>query len=501
MLNPAVVILLLLPWLNPFAPGPLPAIVPLLFSWMCIAVLLGLHAWRPALMAPARLAMAAAFAWLLAGLISSGLGMLQYFGNSGTLAPWVNSTVAGEAFANLRQRNQFASLTNIALIALITLSQQLYKDKKLTPDFSHYFLIALFAGFLSLGNAVSSSRTGMVQLFLVCGLCAVWGGWQLLSTRIALLVAMVSYASACVLLPWLTGFDMSSHGLLARLHAGDEVCASRLTLWSNVTHLILQKPWLGWGWGELDYAHFITSYTGPRFCDILDHAHNLPLHLAVELGVPVALVMSSGFVWWVLKQRPWSETSPNRQLAWTVIALVLLHSLLEYPLWYGPFQIAAGLCLLILHRADSPDASQKPRNENSWAHTLAAPASVFLILFISYTAWDYHRISQIYLAPEARDPAYRSDTLGKIGDSWLFENQVRFAELVLSTVTPENAQRTYDNARVLLHYSPEPRVVEKLIESATFLGQADEAAAYLAQFKAVFPIDHARWATANAKAL
>ena len=46
------------------------------------------------------------------------------------------------------------------------------------------------------------------------------------------------------------------------------------------------SPWLGWGWGELDYAHYATLYDGPRFCDILDNAHNLPLHLAVELGIP-----------------------------------------------------------------------------------------------------------------------------------------------------------------------------------------------------------------------
>ena len=58
--------------------------------------------------------------------------------------------------------------------------------------------------------------------------------------------------------------------------------------------LIAQKPWLGWGWGELDYAHFITLYPGARFCDILDNAHNLPLHLAVELGVPLAVVLCGG---------------------------------------------------------------------------------------------------------------------------------------------------------------------------------------------------------------
>ena len=33
--------LVTLPWLNPFAPGPMPSVVPLLFSWLCVAMLLG----------------------------------------------------------------------------------------------------------------------------------------------------------------------------------------------------------------------------------------------------------------------------------------------------------------------------------------------------------------------------------------------------------------------------------------------------------------------------
>ena len=43
------------------------------------------------------------------------------------------------------------------------------------------------------------------------------------------------------------------------------------------------------------------------------------------------------------------------------------------------------------------------------------------------------------------------------------------------------------------------RVIEKLIESAVLLGRDDEAALYLARYRAAFPKDHARWAGKNAK--
>jgi hypothetical protein len=50
----------------------------------------------------------------------------------------------------------------------------------------------------------------------------------------------------------------------------------------------------------------------------------------------------------------------------------------------------------------------------------------------------------------------------------------------------------------LLHFSPEPRVVERLIESAVMLGRDDEAVFYLERFKAAFPQAHAAWVAASA---
>ena len=120
---------------------------------------------------------------------------------------------------------------------------------------------------------------------------------------------------------------------------------------------------------------------------------------------------------------------------------------------------------------------------------------------IAYAAWDYRRVSQIYLQPEARALAYQDNTLAEAGKSWLFADQALFAELMLTTLTPATAARVYAMASHLLHYSPEPRVVIKLIESAVMLGKDAEALAYLARFKAAFPKEHAVWANANLAAI
>ena len=491
--------LAIFPWINPVASGPSPAVIPLLASWLCAAtavlVFLGHVASRK------KFIFIVSWSWLISGLVSCFLGLLQYFGASGELSSLVNTARFGEAFANLRQRNQFASLTNIALAALLLIAQHAYSpscESKREPYLT-CLLVMLAATVLAVGNSISSSRTGFFELLLLCVLSILWGQWRHKFVRSLLLWIVLVYGAAALAMPYLAGLD-SAYGAFARM-GKDEACSSRLVLWSNVLRLISEKPWLGWGWGELDYAHFITLYDAPRFCDILDNAHNLPLHLAVELGVPLALLVCGGFSWWVWRQRPWAERDATRQMAWAVMAVILLHSMLEYPLWYGPFQMAFGACLLLLWHQKQPLDAQNSSEKTSnrpLAPILCASAAIISIAFIAYAMWDYRRISQIYLQPEARDAYYRSDTLAKIRNSWLFADQVRFAELMITPLSPANAAWTFSTATALLHYSPESRVVEKLIESAVMLGRDDEAITYLARYRAAFPKEHALWAKANA---
>ena len=488
----AVFFFIALPWLNPLSPGPSPAVVPWLITLSSFAVVL-------VLAGTVRLAEVSAKAWLVAALLSSLMGLLQYFGQSVLFSPWINLTNLGDAFANLRQRNQFATLTNIGLAALLwwvaprpAAPGTATNAARTGWHWAASVAALVAAALLAVGNATSSSRTGLVQLGLLGLLALVWGGWRQPATRRVLVLALLAYGVAAFSLPLLLGLDVRASGILARLHDGGPACASRLTLWSNVLHLIAQKPALGWGWGGLSYAHFITLYPEPRFCDILDNAHNLPLHLAVELGLPAALVLCGGGLWLVWRARPWCEVDATRQLAWTVLALVLLHSLLEYPLWYGPFQVAFGLSVWFLWRRP-PWVLFQFEKDRLLAPVLSGIIATILMVFAAYTAWDYQRVSQLYQTQANRLPFYRDNTLAKVGDSWLFPDQVRFAELTTTSLTPDNAVHQRQLALSLLYFSPEPRVIEKLIESNVMLERDTEAAFYLVRLRAAFPERHAIW--------
>jgi hypothetical protein len=259
-----------------------------------------------------------------------------------------------------------------------------------------------------------------------------------------------------------------------------------------VLHLIGLKPWTGWGWGELGYAHYITLYDGPRFCHILDNAHNLPLHLAVELGAPAALLACALAAWLVWRARPWAERQPARQLAWGALLAIGIHSLVEYPLWYGPFQVAAITSVWLLWATRARAGARTPASP--WPRHAAAAA---LLCAVAYAGWDYHRVSQIYLPPEQRSPRYRDDPMAHARQSWLYAGVTRFADVTSRAVTRDNAAWMLPAALQTLHYSAESRVIIQVIESASVLGQNELALEHLERFRAAFPREYRAWADEN----
>jgi hypothetical protein len=291
-----------------------------------------------------------------------------------------------------------------------------------------------------------------------------------------------------------------SSGAWARLRTGDALCASRTTLWANVMHLIAQKPFTGWGWGELDYAHFITLYPGPRFCDILDNAHNLPLHIAVEFGVPAAIAACGGVIWLIWRGQPHRESVPSRQIAWAVLAVIGLHSLLEYPLWYGPFQTATLFSLWQLsYRSNQSSELASGQVAHSAVRGFLGLAATAIIATCGFAAWQYQLASQIYLPQDSRMVAYRDETLKKISHVSLFQDQVRFADLTTMDLDAQNAQTVHDLAIDMLHFSPESRVVELVLDSAELLGRQEEIAFYSVRYQAAFPENFAKWLAAKGK--
>lgn len=539
--------LIALPFLFPFASGPSVSVWQQLTSWLCITALLllagtkhlklrpsvvvwlaagatliavfqsphlGATPWLSAVMVVFVIGMAAfvcasvaddgartqaalAHGLLWAGIVSAALGLLQYYELAGFLWPLTTESGAGQAFGNLRQRNQFASLIGMALIAALWL----YPRYRAGPRWRRLLWLGLVLLLLT-AAAASTSRTGLLEILSIVGAAAFLARRERQANRIdagktairlpaplKLLSWVPLYFAIAWLLPQLAGSGVDS--MVQRLNAGAPMGHSRLILWSNVLTLVAERPWTGWGWGELSFAHYMhsTLYPGARFVEILDNAHNLPLHLAVELGIPAATLICGGFAWLVISAKPWRERDPFRLMAWGLLGVIVLHSLLEYPLWYGPFQLVFGLCLGILWPATNRSGGESRHRTRK----LFATSATALAVLIGYAAWDYIRISQIYLPRDERLSIYRGDTLAHAQGSWLFANQVSFAKLSLMEVQRANASEAYALAKQLLHFSPEPRVIIKLIESAELLGFDDEARSEAERLSVAFPAEYSAW--------
>ncbi len=515
---------LTLPWLFPLATGPSPGVQPWLFGLACAALAALLGAGRG--VDWARVLGASVLA---AGSISVGLGVVQFFGLEKPFAPWIASSFKGESFANLRQRNQFATLTVMAWFACAY-----FLTKAREPEFRMGVSSAqgsgervhagaggtswgwptaawlVVAAWLGLGTAISASRTGLAELLLATLVVSVWA-WR--SGVVARLWAALSavwggWGIGTLVLPL---FRSGAETLLNRPAMGAEGCNSRLTLWQNVWQLSLEKPLAGWGFGSMKQAHYEGVFPAPRFCEILDNAHNLPLHLAFEWGLVAAGSFVVGTLWFLW--RTWPATFARdhgfgaAHMTCGMLGVVLLHSMLEYPLWYAPFQTAALMAVGVLwvnrpraeraglvHAASDGSTAAFFGRKRTTVMVFVRCLAAILLAAAAFTAWEYHRVSQIYIEPEQRMAAYKADTLQKISNSWLFADQVKFADLAINPVTVDNAAQRLPLAVGMLRQSPEPRVIEGVLLGAYATGRKDLLAWHLPRYKAAFPAEYAAWA-------
>lgn len=473
-------LLIAAPWFWPILLGPLSAMWPDLTAWTAGALLISL---LPRTVERAALSIASG--WLLAALGSSVLGLMQYFDLENGFFPWIVPTLPGYVTANVHQLNMLGTLLAVGLLCVWWL---------LIKGHLARIHAAWMAGLLLVALAATASRTGAVHLVAISCMLLYWYPRRWRRVLLVIGAGWAVYMLAAGALPWLAwvtrGIVIDRH-LYGRL-GEDAGCQSRFILWGNMIELISLKPWTGWGAGELMYAHYITDYSGPRFCDKLSHAHNLPLHLAVTMGLPVALAGGVLFLVALFKLKPWAATQPDERMGWGVLALIGAHSLLEFPLWFGVFQLMAALAAWQIYLSRRSQGSAAPGlaavpGYRRWA------VSTLLVAGLAFVAWDYHKVSQLYLPDRLRMESFREDTFNKSRTTLLFQPHVLIAQLVITDPTPDNAELILAGALTSLHVAPDSRLIRRVLEAAALLGRDDLVALHEARYKAAWPRLYREW--------
>jgi O-antigen ligase len=397
-----------------------------------------------------------AIALLVNGLCNGIIAVVQIyapglFGNTLIALP----TQLGRANGNFGQSNQLADALLWGLVAQVVLARAWWGGAR--GRFTGLARLAwVLSGLLMIwGVVLTGSRTGLVALVLMAA-------WGLADRRLArpIRIGLAASPVAAAALVWASGALARALGLVAVLttREGADVTAFRSEIWSSALTLIKDQPWLGVGWGQFNFAWTLTPFP-LRSAGLVDNAHNLPLQLAVELGVPLALLMVGLLVWllWKALSAVWQvpgEAGAAARSTVMIVVVVGLHSMLEYPLWYSylllPTAWALGLALgtgtrFTARQAEPADTPGAP----------AAPLRAWRVLglmmvVLSASAWlAFLNIVSLYLPSATSLPL--EERIRQAQRSPLFSDQADYAAVVNLPPSPELAPALVRSAHVLLN--------------------------------------------------
>lgn len=277
--------------------------------------------------------------WLLTGLafaavISTGLALYQWLAldGLGLMAPAM-SVGGGRTVANIGQSNNLSTLTVWGLVSM----WWAYDRKKMGA-----WGAVVASAFLILGVALTGSRTGWIQVALLCLLMVICGPRLTRSKRTLCAAALILWlATLVVTLPYLsaalwdsatrTASELSSMGL-------------RSKFWAMSMDAIWQRPWFGYGWNQTVLAQVALAQDYPNLSEAMGHSHNLVLDLLLWNGVPLGLLLVVFGTGCLTKcvRRAQGETY---FILIGFVAIFLVHAMLELPHVFTYFLFPVGLVL------------------------------------------------------------------------------------------------------------------------------------------------------------
>jgi hypothetical protein len=240
------------------------------------------------------------------------------------------------------------------------------------------------------------------------------------ATRWALMATPLLYVLAYAAMAWwgsLThqvlgaGARAAAEGGLGGMATGTSSPNSRPNVWRTAWGVVMGSPLTGVGFGEFNMAWTLTAFDH-RPTQFFDHTHNLPLQLAAELGLPLA-VLILGLMGLALWQAFWraagvaGAAGMAGSAAVVLVVLVLWHSLVEYPLWYAYFLMPAALAWGLALGLSPRQVAFSRLPLGGLGAALGLAASVLVAAGGALALLDYQRVVVIY-APLANSGSLAS---------------------------------------------------------------------------------------------
>jgi O-antigen ligase len=341
--------------------------------------------------------------WLaVAGVLAAASGFAQYYHiplPAGSI--YLTAQPLNMMLGTVNQPNNFADYLGCALVSVAFL----YARNALSA------LPALLISFpLVAGMALSGSRSSWGYIVIAFALVPLLrlGGHSREAKRV-LVLACLSFAVFLLVqvLNSYTGIFAGSEGrpnssgerLIRDLEidGGTGERPIRIQLFLYAWQMFLSNPLLGIGFGEYAWRAFELSADlpggGPPGLD--RHSHNLFLQLLAETGIAGLLCFAIPLAYW-LWRTPWRNLDPERCWAIGALAVVGLHSMVEFPLWHANF---LGMFALLFGAASPGGAAIEPTRMRRGLVLVVVLAGILTARGV----WsDYRAFERWYLALEAK---------------------------------------------------------------------------------------------------
>ncbi len=459
--------------------------------WAALVVILG--AWLRSEIGEVMLARTLQRWLALAGLLAAASGFIQYYHIPLPFGVYSAVQPLNVMFGTVNQPNNFADYLGCALVSVAFLRAR--NSLAIAPS----LIVALP---VAAAMALSGSRASwgyMAVAFALAGLVRL-GGHSEEAKRILRLVAIAFAAFVLVqVLNAYTGIFAGPEGtpsssgerLLRNLEIGG---TGRGPLLLYAWLMFLANPLLGVGFGQYAWHAFNLAVDlpggAPPGIDV--HSHNLFLQLLAETGIAGLLCVAVPLALW-LWRIPWRGLTPERCWMIGVLAIIGLHSMLEYPLWHANF---LGVFALLFGAASAGGAAIEPTRLRRALVLVVALAGGLTAL----GAWsDYRAFERWYLAVEAKtlrgglpDPA-DLDRLLRLGENSLLAPQIeRMASEAITLDERDIADKLAFNTRVMRAY-PIPSVALRQVALLALSGSDEEARRTLRAAIVVFPHWTRQW--------
>jgi O-antigen ligase len=394
----------------------------------------------------------AAWYLLIASCFNAVIGLLQFLqwgaGFESLMVP--SSALENQGvFGNLAQQNHFSTYIAIGLISLWFLQI----EKKV------HLRISLFAAALLLSALfLSRSRSAYVYVVLILFVGAYTIAKQRLTfelknkKRFFLISALV-----LALVGFLLILFANSSPQIQRLFYLSEALGSRIYLWRNAWEMFLKAPLLGIGFDQFAFVLFqqISEFKQTQQWGLDQYAHNLFLQLLAVAGVVGLLSLLLPLLAFVKSQ--WRQPLQSQRVFFILILLVLLiHSLLEQPLYYMYF---LGLAALSMGALDVPCLKLK-------MHSLVRFSSVFVsgaLLILSGVTWQNYALMEQHFFPQSPQqelsPAQlmvKQNVYYELHQTWMLKPYMESLNPAAHVPVEANAVEKLELNSRLLRFAPLP---------------------------------------------